>query len=215
MNVQDIRNEFLKKYEAEDFVIDKTGSKTIELINVSFEADEDYIVRKPNMPYLEKELKWYLSESRNVNDIEDTPKIWRDVASKYGQINSNYGWCIFSEENYNQYMHVLLELQKNPNSRRAVMLYNRPSMHIDFKSEGMNDFICTYGQQFFIRDDKLVSNYIMRSNDAVFGYNNDVAWAKYVHNKLAKHLRIEVGAVNWYAASLHIYSRHFKFLKEL
>ena len=52
----------------------------------------------------------------------------------------------------------------------------------------------------------------MRSNDAVFGYNNDYAWAKYVQKELADELNIEVGDLIWTASNLHIYERHFGFL---
>src|SRR5699024_5148531 len=105
--------------------------------------------------------------------------------------------------------------KKNPNSRRGVMIYNRPSMHYEHDQNGMSDFICTFANSFFIRDEKLVSHYIMRSNDSVFGYNNDYAWAKHVQQKLADDLDIESGDLIWTASSLHVYERHFKFIEEL
>jgi thymidylate synthase len=55
----------------------------------------------------------------------------------------------------------------------------------------------------------------MRSNDAVFGYNNDYAWAKYVQNQLAEDLGIEVGELIWTASNFHVYERHFNFIEEL
>lgn len=214
--VKEIRNKFIQKYKDQDFVIDKTGVKTIEIIGESFVANEDWIIRKPNYDYVERELQWYESQSLYVEDIPgNTPQIWKDVSSKHGRINSNYGYLIFSEKNGNQYMNVLTELLRNPNSRRAVMIYNRPSMHDDYREDGMNDFICTYANTFMIRDDKLVSHYLMRSNDAVFGYNNDVHWALYVQKKLAVELGVEVGDLIWTATNLHIYERHFKFIEEL
>jgi thymidylate synthase len=206
----------IDKYLSEDFVIDKTGVKTVEVIGATFIADEDHIIRKPAYAYIERELEWYKSQSLNVNDIPgETPQIWKSVASTEGLINSNYGWCIYSEENGNQYKHVLRELNNNPNSRRATMIYNRPSMHLDYNRDGMSDFMCTYANTFYVRDNKLVSHYLMRSNDAVFGYNNDYAWAKYVQNQLAEDLGIEVGELIWTASNFHVYERHFNFIEEL
>jgi len=214
--VSDIRKKLMIKRIEKDYVIDKTGVKTIELIGESFIADEDWIIRKPNLEYVKRELDWYHSQSLYVNDIPgDTPQIWKQIASDFGQINSNYGHLIWSEENGHQYNHVLHELRNNPDSRRATMIYNRPSMHLDYNREGMNDFVCTYGNQFMIRDDKLVSHYIMRSNDAVFGYCNDVHWAMHVHDMLAYDLKIEKGDLIWTASSFHIYERHFKFLDKM
>jgi thymidylate synthase len=215
-NVSDIRAKLVQKYKDQDFVTDKTGVKTIELIGESFIADEDWIIRKPNYEYIERELSWYESQSRYVEDIPgDTPAIWKQVADKNGMINSNYGYLIWSEENGKQYENVLNELEKNPNSRRAVMIYNRPSMHTDYCADGMSDFICTYANTFLIRDGRLVSHYLMRSNCAVHGFGNDVAWARHVHKSLANDLNVEVGDLIWTATSLHVYQHHFKFLEKM
>jgi thymidylate synthase len=214
--VDNIRQLIIDKYLDEDFVIDRTGAKTIEIIGATFDADEDYVVRKPAYEYIERELRWYEMQSLNVNDIPgETPQIWKSIASTEGQINSNYGWCIYSEDNGYQYHNVKRELRNNPNSRRATMIYNRPSMHTDFTRDGMNDFMCTYANTFYIRDGKLDSHYLMRSNDAVFGYNNDRAWAKHVQKNLARELDVEVGQLIWTASNFHVYERHFNFVEEL
>lgn len=214
--VSDIRAKLVQKYKDQDFITDKTGVKTIELIGESFIADEDWIIRKPNYEYIERELEWYESQSLYVDDIPgDTPAIWKQVASRHGKINSNYGYLIWSNENYSQYQNVLEELTANPNSRRAVMIYNRPSMHYDYKKDNMSDFICTYANTFLIRDGKLISHYLMRSNDAVFGYDNDIHWAMHVQKKLASELNVECGDIIWTATNLHVYERHFKFIEEL
>lgn len=214
--VSDIRAKLIQKYKNQDFVVDKTSVKTIEIIGESFIADEDWIIRKPNYKYIERELEWYKSQSLYVEDIPgDTPAIWKQVSDSNGAINSNYGYLVWSEENGSQYENVKAELQKNPNSRRAVMIYNRPSMHTDYCSDGMSDFICTYANTFLIRDCKLISHYLMRSNDAVFGFNNDVHWALYVQKMLAADLGVEVGDLIWTATNLHVYERHFKFIEDL
>ena len=211
--VSDIRAKLIQHYKDQNFVIDKTGVKTIELIGESFIADEDWIIRPPNLEYVERELEWYRSQSPYVEDIPgDTLAIWKQVSSRHGRINSNYGYLIWSEENHNQYMNVLAELSHNPNSRRAVMIYNRPSMHADYKRDGMSDFICTYANTFLIRDGKLISHYLMRSNDAVFGYDNDIHWAMHVQKQLASDLGVECGDIIWTATNLHVYSRHFSYI---
>lgn len=216
LRVKDIRNMFKTAYENQNFVIDRTGSKTIEIIGATFIADEDYIIRKPSYEYIERELSWYRSMSLNVNDINGkVPAIWKSISDNNGNINSNYGWCIWSEENGYQYENVLNELRSNPDSRRATMIYNRPSMHQDFNKNGMNDFMCTFANSFFIRNNELISHYIMRSNDSVFGYDNDWHWAIHVQARLAKDLDVKVGDLIWTASNLHVYERHFNFLEKL
>ena len=217
--VKDIRKKFELMNRFGDYVTDKTGVKTIEIINASFEADEPYIIREPNEDYIKREIEWYESKSLNVNDIPgDTPQIWKDVADDNGIINSNYGHLIWSSDNICQYDNVRMELGENPGSRRATMIYTRPTIWLDAWKNGMNDFICTNNVQYFIRNNTLITCVYMRSNDAVFGYNNDLAWQKYVRDKLIDDLEIdtytryEAGPIYWNVSSLHVYERHFKFI---
>lgn len=211
--VRDIREEFQYLLKNEMFVTDKSGVQMLEICNASFVADEPTIFGLPNQDYIDRELTWYSSMSRNVNDIPGgPPTIWKQVADKNGMINSNYGWCIWSEENGNQYNNVLNELREQPNSRRAVMIYTRPSMWEDYDSNGMSDFMCTNAVQYMIRAGRLYAVVQMRSNDVVFGFRNDYAWQKHVLDKLATDLYIEPGEIFWNAGSLHVYSRHFHLI---
>lgn len=216
MNVAYIREQFVKCLDLEDFVIDKSGVKTIELINAVFHANESSIFGNVNKEYVERELAWYKSMSLSVNDIPGgPPQIWKQVASKDGMINSNYGWCIYSEDNGHQFKNVLEELVSNPFSRRANMIYTRPSMHTDFNKNGMSDFMCTNNVQYFIREGQLHACVFMRSNDAVFGYKNDYAWQRHVQEQLLVGINNRLntayglGTMLWNVGSLHVYERHF------
>ena len=215
MIVRDIRIALYNKLIKKEFVTDKTGVKTVEVMNAAFIANEPAIFGTLNHDYIERELQWYKSISRNVNDIPGgPPEIWKRVATPDGYINSNYGWCIWSDANYNQYTNVLDELKSNPDSRRATMIYTRPTMHTDYKLNGMSDFMCTNTVQYLVRDGKLHSLVYMRSNDAIFGYKNDYAWQKHVLDELAKELSLPAGNIYWNVASLHVYERHFDLIKD-
>lgn len=214
----DIKNDFINLLREKQFVKDKTGVKTIEIMNASFIANNPVIFGSVNEDYVKRELDWYKSKSLNVNDIPGgPPEIWKQVASKNGLINSNYGWCIYSEENGSQYNNAKIELSINACSRRAIMIYNRPSMYTDYKINCMSDFMCTNAVQYLIRDGKLHALVYMRSNDAVFGYKNDYAWQKYVLQQLLSDLNnnwmnLEEGNIYWNVASMHVYERHFHLI---
>ncbi len=211
--VADVREWFHDLKRREKFVQDKSGVQMIEVVGATFEADEETIFGPVNHDYVERELQWYKSQSRNVNDIPGgPPAIWKQVATPSGEINSNYGFLVWSEENGQQYDNVLKELRKQETSRRACMIYTRPSIWKEFNRDGMSDFICTNAVQFLIRDGKLNAVVQMRSNDVVFGYRNDFAWQKHVLHSLARDLSIEPGTVIWHAGSLHVYSRHFNLI---
>jgi thymidylate synthase len=214
MNVRDIRKFFLTELAYENFVIDKTGVKTIEMIGAQFMANEPSIFGTVNQDYVERELEWYKSMSLNVNDIPGgPPAIWQRVADKDGFINSNYGWCVWSDGNINQYKSCYDELKKNPNSRRGIMIYTRPEMQYEYCTNGRSDFMCTNTVQYLIRNGELYTIVCMRSNDVVFGYKNDYAWQLFVQQSLAADLGVEVGPIVWNVGSLHVYEHHFPLVK--
>lgn len=208
MRTEDIKNMFLDLYKNGMF----NASGLVEIIGASFIADKSSIFGIPNQEYINKEIMWYNSKSRNVYDMHNPPEIWKQVADKSGNINSNYGWCIYSKDNGNQYHKALSHLRDNPNSRQAIMIYNRPSMHEDSNVNGMSDFMCTNAVTYKLDGALLHAVIQMRSNDAVFGYKNDYAWQRYVLHQLAKDLNVSVGTIYWQVASLHIYPRHFHLI---
>lgn len=208
--VLDVRRDFLNLKKAGYYVTDKTGCKMLEIRSASFLADEPAIFGTPNQDYIKREIEWYMSCSRNVNDIPgEPPAIWKQVATEDGRINSNYGWCIFSFENGNQFHRVENELRANPESRRAVMIYTRPSMWDEYNKDGMSDFMCTNAVQYMIRDNKLEAHVQMRSNDVWAGYRNDVAWQRHVLQLLADKLEVQPGDIYWNVGSLHCYQKDF------
>jgi thymidylate synthase len=215
LKVQDIRNHFIGELMDSNFVTDKTGVKTIEMIGATFEADEPTIFGDVNDDYIQRELEWYESMSLYVDDIPGvTPAIWQQVADRAGKINSNYGWAIYHKDNGLQYVRVFNELLHLPNSRRAVMIYTRPTMWEDYKRDGMSDFMCTNTVQYMIRNEQLVAIVQMRSNDVVFGYRNDYAWQKHVADTLTADLGLtKEPKIIWHVGSLHVYERHFDKVK--
>ena len=211
--VQAIRDRFssLKFFDA------TAENGTLEILHASFIADEEVIFGTLNEDYAKRELEWYISQSLNVNGLDPVPQIWKNIADKDGMINSNYGWCIFSKDNGDQFKSAIQTLIEDKSSRQASMIYNRPSMHFDAKQNGMKDFMCTYAVQIMIRNDVLVYIVYMRSNDAVFGYKNDLYWHRFVHEEaftvLKEHYpNLSKGYIHWNAASLHVYPRHFHLI---
>jgi thymidylate synthase len=230
LNTEDIKQILIDKYKRGEFRVLYPNTdhevKTIEIQHAHFLADKDSIIRSPNYDYAKREIEWYDSQSLNVNDIPgDTPKIWQQCADKNGIINSNYGWVLYSPQNFMQYANCVNTLINDPHSRQAIMIYNRPSMQYENKMNGMHDFMCTFSTQVFLNDNdegEYILDYIvnMRSNDAVFGYCNDYLFHKEIQNRLVEELSnklnksVIAGDIIWNAGSLHVYERHFKFLNK-
>jgi thymidylate synthase len=217
LTVKDIRKHFIDELKNKNFTLDKTGQKTIEIIGASFIADEPAIFGQVNQEYIDSEIAWYRSQSTNINDIfndgRSPPKAWQLSSNDHGEINSNYGTLIWSKKYYNQYNNVLRELRNNPDGRRASMIYNRPSIWVEFDENGKSDFICTNAVTYYIRNKLLYAVVQMRSNDVVYGYKNDYAWQEYVLTQLATQLSIGTGSIIWQVQNLHVYERHFDLVK--
>ena len=219
--VHDIRTEFASLYKKQDFVIDKSGVKTIEILNANFVANDPLIFGAVNDEYVRKELNWYLDMSLNVYDIEGgPPQIWKQVADRNGVINSNYGWCIFSKDNNDQFYHAVTELEDRPDSRRAVMIYTRPTMWGDHNANGRSDFMCTNAVQYPIRENKVHAVVQMRSNDIFYGLTYDAPFFAFLQQSMHMWLKgtypdLQLGTYYHCADNIHYYERHFKLVDNI
>lgn len=175
--------------------------------------------------YVDAELSWYLSMERNIKAqpvIARNP-IWQNCAAPDGSVNSNYGWCVFSEENSHQYNNAVQSLLKDPFSRQSVCVYIRPEIQTihDDGIHAKHDFICTFCTHHFIRDNRLEYIVYMRSNDIEYGLPYDLAWHQHVFKNMlndlvtagetcdvSKYKNLAFGSIWWHASSLHMYERN-------
>ena len=174
--------------------------------------------------YVKAELDWYKSMDLSIighEGIESNPT-WQSCCTQDDKklVNSNYGWCVFSEENGSQYDNCLEVLKKDKTTRNAIIVYNRPEIYKDYKKDGAHDMICTMYSHFFIRKNKLYMVHQMRSNDIRYGFIcSDLAWNCFVYQNMYEDLKetypdLEVGTIRWTSDSMHLYSRHFDDLKK-
>lgn len=174
--------------------------------------------------YVKAELDWYKSMDLSIighEGIENNPT-WQSCCTQDDkkEVNSNYGWCVFSEENGSQYDNCLEVLKKDKTTRNAIIMYNRPSIYKEYKRNGMHDMTCSMYSHFFIRNNKLYMVHQMRSNDIRFGFIcSDLAWNCFVYQNMYEDLKetypdLEVGVIRWTSDSMHLYLRHFDDLKK-
>ena len=207
-----INSRLLAKYHNQEF-----RGNTVEIQGAHFKVtDDEIVIGTKNDDYIEAEIEWYERADRRVQTLFDIygqeVKIWKDIADENGEVNSNYGWCIYSKERGFQYAACHDALKKDPMSRQAVMYYTEPAMH----EIAGKDHTCTYAVQYFLNNELdtfsrpfLDAHVYMRSNDAVYGFNNDYAWQKHVLAKLANDLGALQGDIYWNAGSMHVYERHY------
>lgn len=209
----------------------KPRNDTVDIRNVTlrFDPHEEYLDYGKTSPtsrkYAYNELQWYKSQDLSIKGHQgiESNKIWKSCATEHGKINSNYGYLVFSEENYSQYKHAIKSLIDDVYTRQSVIIYTRPSLQIESKDgiHANHDFICTMYTQQFIENDMSFDYYVyMRSNDVIFGLKNDYSWHRYVYfemfNELKKkYTELRVGNIIWHSGSMHIYKCHYDLMNKI
>lgn len=131
-----------------------------------------------------------------------------------GRANYTYGerW-----HNNQSFQRIIKRLQRDKYSRQAVM--NIWDSSLDLNESELN-VPCTIIHQFLIRPDengidKMHLSIYMRSNDLFSGWKYDTFLNSFLLEAFAGFLNCEVGTLNFYTGSLHVYSKDFEKLETL
>ena len=161
------------------------------------------VKRNWSQEYAEAEWQWYLSGDRNIAKLGllygKVPAIWKRMADKDGNVNSNYGW----QWKRNDQLENVIETLKNfPETRQAaISIYDGKEI-----SKYKHDTPCTYAVQFTILHDRLDMSVLMRSNDLWYGFCNDQYQFSNLQLYVAQKLDIPIGIYYHYAHNLHLYN---------
>lgn len=196
--------------------VNRKGQGLYEMRNVTLvldpEASTYCLGRYPSQEYLEKELDFYASGSRQLEDAVKMSKFWSKCSDDGKTINSNYGFLLFHDENkhgFTQFEHAINCLRNNPDSKKAVMtLYSKEHAYIS------NDNPCTLIINLYIQGDALNMQVIMRSNDLWYGLPYDLPFFRVVHYTALAMLKrtypnLELGYHIHQALNLHFYEWAF------
>lgn len=211
------KSQIFKSLDEAPIVVSKK-CETKELLNAVIVIEPyDYIWniigRNLNISYIKREIQWYLRGKAKDTTIAHHAKIWQDLIQSDGTINSNYGRYIFD----GSFERVANGLIRDPHSRQGVITINgRLSRHLTDD----RDMPCTMYINFFIRQDTLYMKVAMRSNDAIFGLFNDIAFFGTLHQMMFQYLKndlptLKYGQYYHCADSLHVYPRHYEMIKRL
>ncbi len=199
-------------YEILFYKIINKGEKfnnTKALFNVGFYIQDpinNLITNKERnwkLDYAEAEWQWYLSSDSNINKLGKIygkiPTIWKRIADKDGNVNSNYG---YQWNRGKQLEYVINELKNNPTSRRASISIYDAKDRLNFE----NDTPCTYAINFIILNNKLCMNVMMRSNDLWFGFCNDQYCFSKLQEMISNELSLEIGWYYHFVNNIHLYN---------
>ena len=153
--------------------------------------------------YAEAEWQWYLSGDRSINKLGDIygkiPQIWFDMADKFGNVNSNYGW----QWKRNNQIDKVVDILKDYRETRQATISIYDGKEID---KYKHDTPCTYAVQFTIVDNRLNMCVTMRSNDLWYGFCNDQYCFSKLQELVANKINMEMGTYYHFAHNLHLYN---------
>lgn len=122
---------------------------------------------------------------------------------RWGDSNKYAVFARSFEPPVDQIQLVLQELRKDPESRRAVMIFGNP----EFDKYDTKDRPCNIAFTFKLREGKLHLTTFNRSNDVILGltFTNIVQFTT-LQEVVASELGVDVGPYYHYSDSLHLYS---------
>ena len=207
-----------------DFEVSPRGLKVREILNVSLIFNPLNFIfenkkKSSNIDYINGELEWYFEGRNDLDFISKYSKFWSKISNEDGTCNSAYGKLIFKDRNkygLTQYNWALNQIFEDLDTRKSIMFFNNR----DFQYKDNKDFICTNYVMFIVRDRKLFMNVHMRSNDAVLGTINDVAFFSLLYQQFLRHVNefygdIEVGTYSHIVDSFHLYENKFSIVKDM
>jgi len=209
-----MKTRFNNANEAYEGVIDEILQRGIDfgdtkaIFNCGFYIDNPSdkaitnVERNWNKKYAAAEWAWYLSGDPKISKLGELygsiPPIWKRMADKNGEVNSNYG---YQWQRHNQLEYIVNKLRENPDTRHAaISIYDAKE-----NNEYVHDTPCTYAVQFSIVNNKLCMSVYMLSNDIWYGFCNDQYQFASLQQMIADRLSIETGWYYHHAHNMHLY----------
>lgn len=176
----------------------------------------NFAARKLNIDYVRAELRWYLRADPLDHSICDYASKWGELVQPDGALLSNYGYYLFGADRFGQgYNKMAVTLVKDPDTRQAVC----PILSREHLYPENPDVPCTMYVGFMIRNDRLMMNVRMRSQDAIWGLGNDLPFFSVLHElmwlSVLRHRLVSLGGLNLRVDSFHLYERHFKMVEAI
>ena len=217
MNIIDIimKNTFETANEAYEYMHNEIITNGIEFANTKALFNIGFTIENPtnkvitnkernwNQEYAAAEWAWYLSGDPRVTTLGKLygkiPAIWKNMADKNGEVNSNYG---YQWRRNDQLENVINILEHGFDTRQAaISIYDGKEIN---KYEF--DTPCTYAIQFTVVQSKLYMSVYMRSNDLWYGFCNDQYQFASLQEMVAERLNLPVGTYYHHAHNLHLYN---------
>lgn len=198
---------------------DRTGTGTISVFGyqMRFDLQKGFpllTTKKLHTRSIFHELLWFLKGETNIKYLkENKVSIWDEWADEQGDLGPVYGkqwrsWEAADGTTIDQISNVISEIQKNPDSRRLLVVAFNPA---DINKMALPP--CHAFFQFYVADGKLSCQLYQRSADIFLGVPFNIASYALLVHMVAQVCNLEVGEFIHTLGDAHIYSNHLEQVK--
>ena len=201
------------------FKSDRTGTGTQSVFGyqMRFNLQDGFpllTTKKLHTRSIFHELLWFLKGETNIQYLkENKVTIWDEWADENGELGPVYGkqwrsWEAADGKTVDQISNVIEQIQKNPDSRRLLVVAFNPA-----EIEKMALPPCHAFFQFYVADGKLSCQLYQRSADIFLGVPFNIASYALLLMMIAQVCELEVGEFIHTFGDAHIYNNHFEQLE--
>lgn len=211
---------------------DRTGTGTLSVFGRQYRHNlQDgfplLTTKKLHFKSIANELIWFLNGDTNTKWLkENGVSIWDEWALEDGSLGPIYGkqwtaWPTKDGGSINQIDYVVNCLKNNPNSRR-ILFHGWNVEYLPDESISPQENVeqgrmalppCHLLYQFYVANNKLSAQLLIRSSDSFLGLPYNTASLALLVHMLAQQCDLDVGEVIVTTGDSHIYSNHIEQVK--
>lgn len=195
---------------------DRTGTGTLSVFGyqMRFDLQKGFpllTTKKLHTRSIFHELLWFLKGDTNIKYLkENNVTIWDEWADENGNLGPVYGqqwrsWKSADGRVIDQITNVIEQIQKNPDSRRLLVVAFNPG---DVDKMALPP--CHAFFQFYVANGKLSCQLYQRSADVFLGVPFNIASYALLTHMIAQVCSLQVGEFVHTLGDAHIYSNHME-----
>jgi thymidylate synthase len=195
-----------------------TGTRSVFGYQMRFDLAKGFPVtttKKLHLKSIIHELLWFLAGDTNIKYLKDNGvSIWDEWADENGDLGPVYGaqwrsWPAPNGEHIDQIANLLIQIRKNPNSRRLIVSAWNPA---EVDAMALPPCHCLF--QFYVSDGKLSCQLYQRSADIFLGVPFNIASYALLTLMVAQVTGLKPGDFVHTLGDAHLYSNHFEQARE-
>ncbi|MBT4522378.1 MAG: thymidylate synthase [Halieaceae bacterium] len=212
---------------------DRTGTGTLSVFGRQYRHNLAngfplLTTKKLHLKSIINELLWFLAGGTNVGWLNaNGVKIWNEWATPEGDLGPIYGaqwtaWPTRDGDTINQIDYVVDCLRNNPDSRR-ILFHGWNVEYLPDESVSPQDNVragrmalppCHLLYQFYVADQRLSAQLLIRSSDSFLGLPYNTASLAVLTMMLAQQCELGLGEIVICTGDSHLYCNHLEQVRE-